>query len=176
LAADVDPVRITGRWVRQAPRGAPALPAREPPPNNRWQHGATIDALYLADEEPTAWAEWYRHLAEQGLPPMQQMPRALWTWEVEVEVADLSSGERLERVGLDPPQPGRRNWPRYQATGEQLAREGAAGLIAPSAARPAGLVLCLFRRQPGAPPPGVNQIGKPRLVRRPPPPPTGMTT
>lgn len=86
MAIEADSVRITGRWVRQAPRGTAALPAREPPPDNRWQRGDVIDALYLADQEQTAWAEWYRHLAEAGLAPMQQMPRDLWTWQVDVEV------------------------------------------------------------------------------------------
>jgi len=176
LAIEADSVRITGRWVRQAPRGTPALPEREPPPDNRWQRGDVIDALYLADQEQTAWAEWYRHLAEAGVPPMQQMPRELWTWQVDVEVADLSSAERLERVGLQAPRPGRRAWPRYQALGAELATDGAAGLIAQSAARRAGLVLCLFRREADRPPPGASPIGAPRLIRRPPPPPTGMAT
>jgi RES domain-containing protein len=176
LAIDADSVRITGRWVRQAARGTPVPPAREPPPDNRWQRGDVIDALYLADEEQTAWAEWYRHLAEAGLPPMQQMPRELWSWQVDVEVADLSSVERLDRVGLQTPRPGRRTWPPYQAVGAELASEGAAGLIAPSAARPAGLVLCVFRREPDRSPAGAKPIGTPRLIRRPPPPPTGMAT
>src|SRR5438132_5670199 len=113
------------------------LPTREPPPDNRWQRGHVIDALYLADDEQTAWAEWYRHLAEAALPPMQQMPRELWTWRVDVEVADLSSAQRLERAGLRPPTPGRRTLLPYQALGEELARRGIDGLIAPSAARPA---------------------------------------
>lgn len=40
------------------------LPEREPPPDNRWQRGGVVDALYLADDEDTVWAEWHRHLAE----------------------------------------------------------------------------------------------------------------
>jgi len=108
LASAVNSVPITGRWVRQSPRGAPALPSREPPPDSRWQRGSVVDALYLADEEHTAWAEWYRHLAEHGVPPMQQMPRELWTWRVDIEVANLSTAQGLEHVGLEVPRPGRR--------------------------------------------------------------------
>ena len=119
------------------------------------------------------WAEWYRHLAEAGLPPHKQMPRSLWTWEVRAEVADLSSDERLHRVGLEPPVPGRRTWPEYQDVGEALFREGWSGLIAPSAARREGRVLCLFR--PGDEIPG-RPVGRARVVREPPVPPTGMTT
>jgi hypothetical protein len=28
-----------------------------------------VEAVYLADCEATAWAEWYRALAEAALPP-----------------------------------------------------------------------------------------------------------
>src|ERR1700739_4166048 len=31
-----------------------------PPSSGRWQRGKTVAAIYLADEEATAWAEWYR--------------------------------------------------------------------------------------------------------------------
>jgi hypothetical protein len=44
--------------------------------------GSNLAAIYLADEEQTAWAEWYRVLAEMGLPPTHQMPRDLWRWTV----------------------------------------------------------------------------------------------
>ena len=171
----MDAASAAGRWFKHARRGAGALPRRDPPPDNRWQRGAVVDALYLADEEATAWAEWYRHLAESGLPPESQMPRHLWTWEVgAVDVADLSTGDRLARVGLSPPRPGRRTWPPYQDVGETLWREGWPGLVAPSAARPDHLVLCLFRA--GETVPGARPVGRPRLVRRVPTPPTGMAT
>jgi RES domain-containing protein len=134
-----------------------------------------VDALYLADSEDTAWAEWYRRLAELGIPPGQDMPRRLWQWDVKVRVADLGTEARLERVGLGMPSPGRRTWPTFQAVGERLWAERWAGLIAPSAARPRGKVLCLFwdsgRRISGARP-----VGRGRLVEDPPAPPTGMTT
>ena len=52
--------------------------------------------------------EWYRHLAELGIPPNRQMPRDLWTWVVDVEVGDLADEARLERVGLEPPRPAHR--------------------------------------------------------------------
>jgi RES domain-containing protein len=167
-------VSVTGRWFKQGPVGAPALPVRDPPPDNRWQRGSVVDALYLADSETTAWAEWYRHLAEAGVPPNHALPRALWRWEVEVDVADLRTAERLAALGLLPPSPGRRTWAGYQAVGERLWREGWSGLVAPSAARPQGLVLCLFRR--GGVVSGARPIGRPLTIREPPVPPTGMTT
>jgi hypothetical protein len=52
--------------------------------------------------------------------------------------------------------------------------EGWLGLLAQSAARPAGQILCLFRDQHGAP--GAKPSPPPRRVREPPPPPTGLVT
>lgn len=126
----VSALRVRGRWFRHGHLGSPPLPTREPPPDNRWQRGEIVDALYLADAEATAWAEWYRHLAELMIPPLAQMPRELWTWRVGVEVADLSTPERLAELGLAPPSPGRHTWLDYQHAGERLAQEGWAGLIA----------------------------------------------
>jgi hypothetical protein len=153
--------------VRQARADAPAWPDRDPPPNSRWQRGSVVDALYLADSEGTAWAEWYRHLAEAGVPPDEQLPRRLWQWDV-----DLA---RLDRVGLPVPSPGRRTWKAFQAVGETLWAEGWSGLLAPSAARPRGRSLCLFRPG-GAHAEGARPVGRGRLIERPPAPPTGLTT
>jgi RES domain-containing protein len=133
-----------------------------------------VDAVYLADEGDTAWAEWYRHLAERGVPPSEQMPRDVWVWEVDVEVADLSDVDRLARVELAPPRPGRRGWSPYQRVGETLADDGWAGLVAPSAARPGHLVLCLFRAAETLV--GARPVPPPTRVEQPPAPPTGMTT
>jgi len=103
------------------------------------------------------------------------MPRDLWRYRIRrAEVADLSDARRLARCGLSLPAPGRKTWPPYQAVGETLAGEGWAGLLAPSAARPAGLVLCLFvaerRRLPARP------VQPPAVVREPPAPPVGSRT
>jgi len=175
LPLDVDRTRATGKWIKQAYPGSAPLVLRDPPPDNRWQRGAIVDALYLAQDDETAWAEWYRHLAELGLPPNEQMPRDVWTWEVDVDVADLSDAQRLARVGLEIPRPGRRTWSRYQRVGEALHAEGWSGPVAPSAARPGHRVLCIFRPATG-PFAGAVPLPPPRRVERPPPPPAGMTT
>jgi RES domain-containing protein len=175
LALDVDATRVTGRWVKHAYAGAEPFPQRDPPPDNRWQRGEIVDAVYLADVGDTAWAEWYRHLAERGVPPNEQMPRDLWVWQVAAEVADLSDANRLARVDLKPPRPGRRGWAPYRQVGEMLADEGWPGLVAPSAARPAHLVLCLFRAA-GETLAGARPVPPPTLIEEPPAPPTGMTT
>ena len=123
MALGVAAVVVRGRWVKHTYPGSAPLPHREPPPDNRWQRGGVVDALYLADNDETAWAEWYRHLAERMIPPLAQMPRELWTWRVSIEVADLSTPERLAEVGLRPPAPDGASWPAYQRVGEQLAKE-----------------------------------------------------
>ena len=173
MALDVGSLDVVGIWMRHTshgrdPRVRPALP-----PDNRWQRGSVVDALYLADGEDTLWAEWYRSLAELGIPPLHQLPRDVWRYRLRgVEVADLSNGRRLARVGLEPPSPGRKRWAAYQRVGQQLWREGWAGLIAPSAARPEGRVLCLFVPD-GVP---VKPSGRARVVTAPPAPPVGMRT
>lgn len=174
MALSIAAIAVRGRWVKHTYPGSPPLPKREPPPDNRWQRGDIVDALYLADSEETAWAEWYRHLAERMIPPLAQMPRELWRWQVDVDVADLSAHEQLAAVGLSPPTPDRRNWHNYQRIGEQLAKDGWAGLLAPSAARPDGKVLCLFRDQHGVH--GAKALPPPRHIDKPPPPPTGLRT
>ena len=80
----------------------------------------------------------------------------------------------FENVGVSPPTPARKRWPTYQAVGEQLWRESWAGLIAPSAARPDSLILCLFVADPANLP--ADPVPPPTTVAEPPPPPTGMRT
>jgi RES domain-containing protein len=168
-------VAIAGVWWRQIPHAADPLYRPDPPSDGRWQRGVVVAALYFADSEATAWAEWYRALAELAIPPDRQMPRDLWRWEIEVpEVADLSTAEALVAAGLVPPKPTRREWEKFQAVGEGLWRKGHRGVIAPSAARPGGQILCLFRETDDVD--GVTPLRPPTTYRHPPPPPSGMTT
>ena len=87
----------------------------------------------------------YRALAEAALPPLRQLPRDLWRFEVDVDrVADLSSSERLERVKLNHTIPDHRQWPTYQTVGEMLFADGWSGILYEAAARRGSLALCLF--------------------------------
>ena len=174
MALSCTAIAVHGRWIKHTYPGSPPLPEREPPPDNRWQRGDVVDALYLADTEATAWAEWYRHLAERMIPPLAQMPRELWRWQVDVEVADLSTPAHLAAVGLTPPAPDQSSWHPYQRIGEQISKDGWMGLLAPSAARPDGKVLCLFRDQHGVE--GAEPLPPPRRIDEPPPPPVGLRT
>lgn len=84
MLGDVDATAVRGRWVRHAPAGGDPLYRPVPPGDGRWQRGSVVEGLYLADGPDTAWAEWYRALAELAVPPMRQMPRDLWAYAVEL--------------------------------------------------------------------------------------------
>lgn len=172
---DVDAIAVNASWCRQTPHGGDPLFRADPPSDGRWQRGETIGGLYFADSEDTAWAEWYRALAEFGIPPDRQMPRDLWRWQIKVEgIADLSTTDRLDAAGLKAPRPSHRDWAAFQDLGERLWREGFGGILAPSAARPGHGVLCLFRDADEVA--GASPIRPALTYRRPPAPPVGMTT
>ena len=171
----IEATHVSGTWWRHTPAGADVLRQPADAPDMRWQHGEIVEGLYLADSPETVWAEWYRWLAEAGLPPMRALPRDLWRWEVALpRVADLSTAERLEALGLGLPRPGRRDWPDFQLAGDRLHEDGWPALIAPSAARAGGLILCVFREVPQ--PPGTKPVPPPERFDEPPAPPPGMRT
>lgn len=175
MGSGVQRVSVAGSWWRQTPHGADPLWLAFPPSSGRWQRGSSIAAIYLADEEETAWAEWYRVLAEIALPPTHGMPRDLWRWTVAVnDIADLSTPAKLAKLGLPVPRPGRLTWPKFQTAGEELHGEGYRGVLYPSAARPDHQALCLFRENILIA--GVDPIRPPTTYRDPPAPPTGMRT
>lgn len=175
MSIDVDLVPISGIWWRQVASGAGLLVRRQPPGSGRWQRGENTEAVYLADSPDTAWAEMYRFLAEAAVPPRAAMPRDLAELSVRLDnVADLSDEKRLARVGLSPPRPSWSEWPEFQRVGEALRKKGAAGLIAPSAARIDGLVLCIFRDQEVIP--GIKIRSVQKSIGDAPAPPTGLRT
>jgi hypothetical protein len=128
----------------------------------------------MADDPETAIAEWFRYLAELGLPAGRAIPHDHHLWGLDLIAADLSTQARLAAVGLWLPQPTRRSWPPFQAAGEALWREGWAGLVAPSAARQGALVACVFD-QGSWPPAGCMPV-KSVEIDRVPAPPTGIAT
>lgn len=164
---------VDGVWVRHVPHGAQLLDRASTPADGRWQRGDIVAALYLADAAETATAEWYRSLAERGFSPQDYLPYDHHRWRLNLQVADLSNGDHLASVGLDLPRPSRRTWPAFQRVGERLWREGWAGLIAPSAARPGSLIVSVFITS--WPPHGCQPLDT-QTVEALPPPPRGMTT
>jgi len=118
MADDIATTRVFGTWWRQLPAGLEpsSRPARLP--NARWQGGRVVDAIYLADSPDTAWAEWYRWLAESALAPRAALPRDLWRVEVALDdVVDLRGPARWR-----PPVSMR--CVRIEATGQSSRRSG----------------------------------------------------
>jgi hypothetical protein len=170
----VPAVPVAGVWYRHVPAGAPAMPAH-PAPNGRWQRGEQLAGLYLAQDPDTVWAEWYRALAELGVPPDTRLPRDLWRLSVNLKrVADLSGRAALRALGLPDPRPDRAQWSAFQHAGAHLAAEGFQGVLFRSSARPAGLCVCVFAGEVGFA--GVVPTGSPERIIAAPVPPRGMRT
>jgi hypothetical protein len=165
---------VAGTWLRHSPAGTDPLHRPPTPADGRWQRGASVEGIYLAAEEATVWAEWYRWLAELEIEPLRGLPRELWRYRASLRsVADLTSAEALAALGLPTIEPSREQWPAFQYVGEQLHEDGCDGLLYHSAARPGGLCLCVFR---GAATVALEPLARPRRVSRPPAPPRGLRT
>ena len=104
------------------------------------------------------------------------MPRDLWRFDVDLaKVADLTVPGELAKRGLRSLSPSRRQWSRTQPIGEQAWRQGFPAVLAPSAARAEGLVLVVFRTEPG-PIAGVKPIKPAKRVSDLPALPVGLRT
>ena len=162
-------VSLEGVWFRQIPAGADPLSRPPDPPDGRWQRSSVVGAIYFGDSPETVWAEWYRWLAEAAIPPEMALPRDLWQWEIDLpRVADVSKAD------LPALEPSRRQWPRFQTFGEQLHADGWPALVSPSAARPGGRELCIFRTAQTVV--GATPLPPPERVSDPPVVPTGLRT
>lgn len=91
-------VPVSGTWARY--RAVPRRPAGGIPAPGRWQRIGT-PRHYLADTERTAWAEFYRALAERGQAPQDQLPCELISVAVALDrVADPRTGRARAMLGL----------------------------------------------------------------------------
>lgn len=167
---DVAWVPVEGTWARHT---WPGVGSVEPHPGgSRWLRPGR-QGIYLADRVETVWAELYRALAEGKSGPLAAMPRDLHRVSVSLDrVADLSTQRARNAVGLPRIRPTQKQWPSFQAVGEQLISDGAQGVLYSSAARTRSLCLCVFEA-------GVSGLavgGEPVRVTAPPPPPRGLRT
>jgi RES domain-containing protein len=164
---------FTGVWVRHVLAGVDGLALGHGGNGCRF-HRPGHPALCLADDEQTAWAEWYRWLAEWQRSPADQVPRDLYRIAVDLErVVDLSSAAARNAAGLpERMRPSSLQWTAFQATGERLAAEGAQGVVYRSAARTRSQCLCVFHAGLS----GLRVEGAPVRMLAPPPPPRGLRT
>ncbi len=163
-------VPVAGIWVRQT---RPQIAADEAITYDaRWQRAGT-PAVYLADNEQTAWAELYRGLAERRIAPGDVFPRDLHHVSVDLErVVDLTAETARRALGLPRLRQTSLQWPSFQAVGERLAAEGAHAIVYSSAARTRARCLCVF----AAGLPRLTVASEPVRVLSPPPPPRGLRT
>jgi RES domain-containing protein len=166
-------VPAEGVWVRHVLAGVDGLGIARGGNGGRF-HRPGQRALYLADSDATAWAEWYRWLAEWERLPADHVPRDLVHISVKLErVADLSSQAGRRAVGLPlRMRPSSRQWTAFQDAGERLATQGTEGILYSSAARTRSRCLCVLE-------PGLSSVtieGAPIRVLTPPPPPRGLRT
>ena len=166
---------VKGTWWRICRGGDDPFTWTPDPADGRWQSGETVRGFYLADSEATAWAEWYRHSAELGVPPSSRLPRDAWKVRVDVtDIVDLIAPGALAGRGIAELLPTRRQWPQTQPIGNAYFREGRRGLLAPSAAHVGGRVLVIFRPLPALP--GLRSVPPPRHQVELPSLPTGVRT
>jgi RES domain-containing protein len=172
---DVAWVPVEGIWVHYvsvARRRGGQRRSRQVPAPGRWQPAGTR-RLYLANNEDTAWAEFYRALAERGQSPEEEMPCELVWMRVQLErVADLRSETARRTLGLPRMRPTRTQWPTFQAIGTELIAHGAQGVLYGSAARTRSVCLCVYE----AGLQGLSVEGEPVRVITVPPPPRGLRT
>ena len=168
-------ISVQGTWWRITRADSEPFTWTADPADGRWQRGSVVRAIYLGDDERTVWAEWYRHSSEAGVPPDRRLPRAVWRVDVDLQdIADLTGPGMLEAHGIERLDPTRRQWPATQPIGEAYYRDGARGLLAPSAARRGGTVLAVFRR--GRAHPGLASVPPPQRFTKLPPIPRGLRT
>jgi len=164
---------VGGVWWRHLPHDGDPLRYGDPPSDGRWQRGGVVPALYFAEKEATAWAEWHRGLAERGMPPEMGLPRDLWRYEIALDdVIDLSTEEALGDRGLHRPAPTQRQWSSFQRVGEGLWKAGAKAILYESAAHPGNSALCVFATEKGIA--SLRPIRPPQVFESPPPKPADM--
>jgi hypothetical protein len=140
-------VPVAGTWLRHIPAGGAALYRPPTPADGRWQRGAAVEGIYLAAEEATVWAEWYRWLAELEIEPLHGLPRELWSYRTNLRsVADLTSAEALAALDLPVSEPLRVQWPVFQDVGEQLTPPAATACCIALPPGPAGYASAYFER------------------------------
>lgn len=172
--SDTTPVvPIQGTWVRHVLAGVDGLGVRAGGNGGRF-HRPGRAALYLADTAETAWAEWYRWLAEWNRSPVEHVPRDLYRIAVDLRnVVDLSTASARQAAGLPARmRPSSRQWTTFQSASDRFAAQGADGVLYASAARTRSLCLCVF--EPGLP--GLTIEGTPVRALTPPAPPRGLRT
>jgi len=121
--------------------------AGEPSPSQesgRWHRQGEGYAQYLSLTAPGAWAEFVRRSSIRDAAFLAEQRRTLWQVFVDSDaIADLSSFEQWDALGLDPRDAVGDHAP-CQALADELKDAGFKGVLAPSAALPGVVNLTIF--------------------------------
>ena len=144
-------VHVGGTWTRHVPAGGEALSTRRRGTPGRFHRPGEI-ALYLADGPETAWAEWYRALAERAQAPNDDVPRDVHRISVCLsDVVDISSAAARQAVGLPVRmRPAVSQWRAFQEFASSMRAEGAQAVLQFGCAHPRAVpVRVRSRASPG---------------------------
>lgn len=136
--------RLTGDWWHQGPTRHPltscADPARGP---GRYHRRGDPGVWYASNQEQAAWAELFRHFADNGID-LFELRRRVGRVSVDLEVLDLTSRVVRGHLGIDE---GDLLTDDYSVTQELAAAARDAGfdaVLAPAAALPDRQTLAVF--------------------------------
>jgi RES domain-containing protein len=137
-----------GRVYRHQGPGHPPLNAEGARIHGgRWNPKESFPVLYLAPEEKTVIAEFYRLAERQGMEPASLLPRRLYRYNVRLgAVLDLTDDLAREAVRLDSSDLAADDPSKCQAVGDAAHYAGFEAVRAASAAGP-GTVLAVFMDQ-----------------------------
>lgn len=114
----------------------------------RWNPPASFPTLYLGLDVAVVTAEFYRHLARQGLRAEDALPRVMYQYDVRLSrVVDLRSPASWRDLGLTADRIRGSDQQRCQAVGDAVHYLGLEGLLAPSAAGKGEVLVIFLDRQ-----------------------------
>lgn len=110
----------------------------------RWNPPASFPTLYLGLDVTVVTAEFYRHLARQGLRAEDALPRVMYQYDIRLSrIVDLRSPTAWPDLDLTAERIRGPDLRRCQAVGDAVHYLGMEGLLAPSATGE-GEVLTIF--------------------------------
>jgi RES domain-containing protein len=140
----VPPTRVDGTFHRYCspahkPTDVPAIAARDA----RWHRRHGPAHLYATDSVDTMWAEHHKHLPA-NVDAAQVVVRVAALDVEGLRVLDVANAVGRRTVGVSLGQLVGDDYGPCQELADRAAAHGYEGILAPSAARPSGLVLVVF--------------------------------
>lgn len=121
---------------------------RERAVGGRWNPPGSFPTLYLGLDIGVVTAEFYRHLARQGLRAENALPRVMYEYDIRLSrIVDLRSPMTWPGLDLTAERIRGPDLRRCQAVGDAAHYLGMEGLLAPSAAGEGEILVIFLDRQ-----------------------------